>query len=73
MTRRIAFRMTLETNAFKPNKTKLFNGIPWLGRQDSNLGMAESKSAIFYRGSRAWDASIVSNRNPNHWGISKSV
>src|SRR5215475_10643981 len=45
MTCRIAFRMTLETNTSKPNKGKLFNGMPWLGRQDSNLGMAESKSA----------------------------
>jgi hypothetical protein len=45
MTRRIAFRMTLETNTSKPNKRKFFNGVTWLGRQDSNLGMAESKSA----------------------------
>jgi hypothetical protein len=45
MTCRIAFRITLETNTSKPNKSKFFNGMTWLGRQDSNLGMAESKSA----------------------------
>jgi hypothetical protein len=29
----------------KPNKGRFLNGMSWLGRQDSNLGMAESKSA----------------------------
>jgi hypothetical protein len=28
-------------NTSKPNKRKRFNGIPWLGRRDSDLGMAE--------------------------------
>jgi hypothetical protein len=32
-----------ETNTSKPNKRKSFKGMPWLGRQDSNLGMAEIK------------------------------
>jgi hypothetical protein len=27
------------------NKARCLNGMAWLGRQDSNLGMAESKSA----------------------------
>ena len=51
MTRRIAFRMTLEMNTSKPNKRKFFNGMTWLGRQDSDLGMAESKS-VTYRWNR---------------------
>ena len=37
--------MTPEKNIVKPNNTSYINTICWLGRQDSNLGMAESKSA----------------------------
>jgi hypothetical protein len=39
------FGMTIRGRPVQLNKTQCLNGIVWLGRQDSNLGMAESKSA----------------------------
>ena len=45
MSRGIPFRMTAGEQTVQRNKPQSFNTLGWLGRQDSNLGMAESKSA----------------------------
>jgi hypothetical protein len=45
MTRRINFGMTMKGRSAPRNKSRQFSALGWLGRQDSNLGMAESKSA----------------------------
>jgi hypothetical protein len=37
--------MRAEEQTAKQNKLFCLNEVTWLGRQDSNLGMAESKSA----------------------------
>jgi hypothetical protein len=45
MRRGLGFRMTTDGRSVPRNKPHQINALGWLGRQDSNLGMAESKSA----------------------------